>query len=117
MPIDPDKLPDLTDAQYERFFKTSVLIRANYSELTGAETKVLHCILSDSLGMGRENATLSINDFVNGYDDERGWMGPSGVGRSSVQAAIASLLERGIIVRQQASAREAHSYRIVPEAL
>lgn len=42
MPIDPDKIPKLTDAQYQRFFKTNVLIRANHSELTGAEIKVLH---------------------------------------------------------------------------
>lgn len=67
--------------------------------------------------MGREVATLSINDFVNGYKDERGWMGKSGIGRSSVQNAISKLLKRGLVVRTQANAREAHRYRIVPEGL
>lgn len=114
MPHNPDDLPQLTDEKYARMFKLHALIRSNFENLSGAEVKILETVLGDSLAVDREEAFLSINDFVSGYDDERGCLGASGLSRSGIQNAISSLLAKGIITRNQASARKAHAYKIEP---
>jgi len=94
-----------------------VLITANQDRLKGSEVKLLSTILAASIDSGRETARLSINEFSRGYDDERGFIGRSGLSRSSVQKALVRLLDEGIIVRHREKAQDAYEYKIVPEAL
>lgn len=117
MPLTVDQFPEISDEQYRRVWDTHMSIIRRQGDFSGAELKVLQFILADSLPMNREEATLSLRDFTHGYDDERGWLGASGLSRSGVRLAIASLVERGIITRKQRDTGEKASYRIVPEAL
>lgn len=111
------KLPPLSEEQYQAFWKVSVMLNWAQPRLSGTESKILQMIVSCSYGEGREFARLSIDDFVDGYDDSRGWQGGSGLSKASIQRGLASLLELGVIWRSRAHGRQAFHYKINVYAL
>lgn len=106
------ELPPLTEEQYQAFWKVSVMLNWAQPGLSGTESKILQMIVSCSYGDGREFARLSIDDFVEGYNDTRGWQGGTVLSKASVQSGLASLLELGVIWRSRAHGREAYNYKI-----
>jgi hypothetical protein len=73
--------------------------------LSGAEFKVVMYIARRTYGFGKDSDTISLNQLARGIRMRRGGQLDYGTGlsRSSVKSACASLVGRGVLVKTQAT--------------
>jgi hypothetical protein len=117
IPATPGAITELADAEQERFWRMSVLLHWSMSYVTGNEYKILVMVLSGTFGEARQWVRLSLSDFTDGFDDERGWHNGTGLAKATVIRCLVSLTETGVLVRRRLSRGGGSVYRIDPAAI
>lgn len=104
------KLPELTAEQEQAYFAGAQVLGRFMGCMPGTDFAVLRMIFSETFAMGRHEAPISLQDFVDGYHDARGFHGGTGLSRSAVQTSLRNLLAAGFISRRKTGAYR-HPYR------